>query len=271
MKARTQSNNAPKARARRHRYPAAGATGSDGPALRETSALAIRPADTASALDQFISAGAPPLRYLVLQGDAFDLIDDLPEDSIDLVLTSPPYWGLRTYDFEHDWEIGKAWKKAGHSIEDVPPYDWYRKHGGSLGLEPTPEWFVAHISEILCKLLRPLKASAASGSTWETHILPVGPVFARMAGKDLRAPSGSGENTDGWFSPGKEPPPYSSPNRYRHAGIPLDSSQRPDLVQTQRAPPSGQRPAPPRTRTFLPLRKAPQRGPCQVFLRQGRN
>jgi predicted methyltransferase len=41
----------------------------------------------------------------VRSGDAFDLIRECAAESIDLLITSPPYWGLRTYDFEHNWRI----------------------------------------------------------------------------------------------------------------------------------------------------------------------
>jgi DNA modification methylase len=174
MKVRTQGSKAPAA-PRGHRYLALAANGSNGDALRETCAAANQNTEAARALDQFIRGGAGPVRYLVWHGDAFDLIDNLPESCIDLVLTSPPYWGLRTYDFEHNWEIADAWKEEGHSIDDMSSYDWYRQHGGVLGLEPTPEWFVKHICEILCKLFRPLKAF---GSLW----LNIGDTyFARWA------------------------------------------------------------------------------------------
>jgi site-specific DNA-methyltransferase (cytosine-N4-specific) len=110
-----------------------------------------------------------------LQGDAYDLIERLPENSVDLVITSPPYWGLRTYDLDHNWDIHLVWKGSGHSIEEVPSYSWYRENGGILGLEPTPEWFVAHLVEILHKLWRVLKVS---GSFW----LNIGDTyFARWA------------------------------------------------------------------------------------------
>ena len=34
----------------------------------------------------------------LLVGDVFDQLADLPADSVDCVVTSPPYWGLRDYD-----------------------------------------------------------------------------------------------------------------------------------------------------------------------------
>jgi len=43
--------------------------------------------------------------FRVEQGDAFDLIPGLPANSIDLVVTSPPYWGHRTYALPHNWGV----------------------------------------------------------------------------------------------------------------------------------------------------------------------
>ena len=100
---------------------------------------------------------------ICLNADAFDAIDCLPTQSVDLVLTSPPYWGLRTYGFKHNWDIGKRWQKEGHTLDETPAFDWYRLNGGILGLEPTPEWFVAHLADILHKFWRVLKPS---GSMW---------------------------------------------------------------------------------------------------------
>ena len=88
-------------------------------------------------------------RLSVIVGDAFDAIPRLSPNSIDLVLTSPPYWGHRTYDQQHNWDILKEWIAAGGSAHQHPGYNWYRKHGGILGLEPLPEWYAANLSEIL--------------------------------------------------------------------------------------------------------------------------
>ncbi len=101
----------------------------------------------------------------VLHGDAFDLARTLKPGSIDMILTSPPYWGLRTYAGTHDWNILDKWvAETGNPREDgVPSYEWYRSHGGMLGLEPYVEWYVAHLVELF-SLLRP--ALKASGSLW---------------------------------------------------------------------------------------------------------
>ena len=38
------------------------------------------------------------MKLTILQGNTLDLLPTLPADSIDLVITSPPYWGLRNYN-----------------------------------------------------------------------------------------------------------------------------------------------------------------------------
>ena len=83
---------------------------------------------------------------IVLEGDAYDLIPTLAATSVDLVITSPPYWGHRTYEQPYDW---KAFKDLATSSSSIPSYEEYRRQGGVLGLEPLPEWYVAHLVEIL--------------------------------------------------------------------------------------------------------------------------
>lgn len=99
----------------------------------------------------------------VLHGDAFDLLDALPRNSIDLVITSPPYWGHRDYGLPHNWDFFNDIPTVKKFGPQSPGYDWYRKNGGLLGLEPYPEWFVQHLAEILDKTKHSLKAA---GSLW---------------------------------------------------------------------------------------------------------
>lgn len=96
-------------------------------------------------------------------GDAFDLAEKLEPQSVDLIITSPPYWGMRTYGMEHNSEILHEWKSEGGSNWEPPRYDWYRSRGGLLGMEPVPEWFIAHLVEIFARL-RP--ALRRDGSMW---------------------------------------------------------------------------------------------------------
>lgn len=99
----------------------------------------------------------------VCQGDAFDLIVALPENSIDLILTSPPYWGLRSYGLEPRSDILEQWEEAGHERTEVPPYEWYRDAGGVLGLQPYPDWYIAHLVDFFSRAKRTVKPS---GSMW---------------------------------------------------------------------------------------------------------
>jgi site-specific DNA-methyltransferase (cytosine-N4-specific) len=85
--------------------------------------------------------------YLV-HADAYDFLPTLPHQSVDLVLTSPPYWGQRSYGMEHNWKILDDWYSTKNTGE-IPTYEWYRKHGGVLGLEPLPDWYIAHLVEII--------------------------------------------------------------------------------------------------------------------------
>lgn len=101
-------------------------------------------------------------RYVVQFGDAFDLIKTLPEHSVDLIITSPPYWGHRTYGLDHNWKILEVWRSC-QSDSTIPRYDWYRENGGVFGLEPIPDWYVSHLVEFfeLCKsVVKP------KGSIW---------------------------------------------------------------------------------------------------------
>lgn len=73
----------------------------------------------------------------IIHGDALAL--ELPDDSVDLVVTSPPYFGLRTY------------------LDDGTPV------ASQIGAEPTPEGFVDALlaaTEEMIRVLRP------EGSIW---------------------------------------------------------------------------------------------------------
>ncbi|WP_370370297.1 site-specific DNA-methyltransferase [Catenulispora sp. GP43] len=124
----------------------------------------------------------------VRQGDAYDLFAKLPPESVDLVITSPPYWGLRTYGLDHDEEILQKWVDEGGDKDTTPPYDWYRMNGGCLGLEPLPEWFVDHLVEIFQRGAAALKPG---GSMWinlgDTY-------FARWSSIRMDGRQGLGDN-----------------------------------------------------------------------------
>jgi site-specific DNA-methyltransferase (adenine-specific) len=125
----------------------------------------------------------------VRHGDAYDLLATLPPKSVDLVITSPPYWGHRTYAADHNWETLKVWKARRQPADnEFPSYEWYREHGGVLGLEPLPEWYVAHLVEILERARTALKPT---GSMW----INVGDTyFARWSSIRQKGRQGLGDN-----------------------------------------------------------------------------
>lgn len=124
----------------------------------------------------------------VRQGDAYDLVAELPPGSVDLIITSPPYWGLRTYGQEHNPNILREWMSKAPDVDSVPSYAWYQAHGGLLGMEPIPEWFVEHLAEIFTRAAVALKPK---GSLW----VNIGDTyFARWASIRQGGRQGMGDN-----------------------------------------------------------------------------
>ena len=97
------------------------------------------------------------MTYLLLQGDARHI--PLADESVDCVVTSPPYWGLRDYGVS-----------------------------GQLGLEPTPDEYVAHLVAVFREVWRVLRKD---GTCW----LNIG---------DSYAGSGKGQTATGCADP-KQP------------------------------------------------------------------
>ncbi|WP_243286898.1 DNA-methyltransferase [Geothrix terrae] len=84
------------------------------------------------------------LNHILLHGHALDRLAQIPKKSINCVVTSTPYWGLRIYKepFFAKWADG-----------DYAPY----------GHEQTPEGFLRHTTEVLAGLFDVL---ADDGSIW---------------------------------------------------------------------------------------------------------
>ena len=70
----------------------------------------------------------------ILQGDSLEVLKTLPDESIDMVITSPPYWALRDYGVE-----------------------------GQLGLEPTFQEYINKLCDIFDEVKRVLKKE---GTCW---------------------------------------------------------------------------------------------------------
>jgi DNA modification methylase len=74
---------------------------------------------------------------VVLAGDARDVLSIMAEGSIQCVMTSPPYFGLRDYG--------------------GPDLVWNDGWVGQLGLEPTPTMYVNHLVEVMSAVWRVLR------------------------------------------------------------------------------------------------------------------
>lgn len=121
----------------------------------------------------------------IAQGDARHL--DLPDESVDLIVTSPPYWGLRVYS------------DGGQPIE------------GQIGAEPTPWQYLEHLWECTREWARVLKPT---GSLF----VVLGDKYSTYTGANW----GNGRSLDGYRGPSKVPHggPVNAPEVY---GVPFKS------------------------------------------------
>lgn len=124
----------------------------------------------------------------ILHGNCLDVLKTLPEASVQTVVTSPPYWGLRAYGTSaqvwggdpacaHEWQpstvpLGsgddKSFRRdraAGVQRDQTQP-GFCVKCGawsGELGLEPTPDLYVEHIVAVFDQVRRALRDD---GTVW---------------------------------------------------------------------------------------------------------
>ncbi len=120
---------------------------------------------------------------MIIQGDALTVLKRLEDNSVHCCITSPPYYGLRKYgttqavwggepSCDHVWIDVHP---PGHRSSDTHPGPMQHdgnKHRegltsktcskcgawkGELGLEPTPEMYVAHLVEIFREVRRVLR------------------------------------------------------------------------------------------------------------------
>ena len=126
----------------------------------------------------------------VYVGNCLDVLKTFPDESLDMCITSPPYWGLRDYGTEgqiwggddkckHDFDKSTRKLHSGTNSEGGLPHhlnaskvDWEvedamcNKCGawkGELGLEPSPDLFVNHLCDIFDEVKRVLKPE---GTCW---------------------------------------------------------------------------------------------------------
>ena len=113
-------------------------------------------------------------------GDALTLAKQLPDNFVDCIICSPPYWGLRNYETDsliwdgnencnHSFDDKIEIKRSGgkRSLQDANQGSWFENQSyfcskcgawkGSLGLEPTFKLLIKHLCDIFANLKRTLK------------------------------------------------------------------------------------------------------------------
>jgi len=95
------------------------------------------------------------IRNKVLKGNVLDVIKEIPSESIDVIITSPPYWSLRNYDVE-DVLIGGD-VNCKHMLDSNLTCKICKGWFGQIGLEPTLDLYIEHMLLITKELKRVLK------------------------------------------------------------------------------------------------------------------
>ena len=103
---------------------------------------------------------------IVLRGDARSL--PLPDESVDLIVTSPPYFGLRSYTDTVECLTCINWRREGRDVRQAwPDYDQHvrdvhqQHYDGQIGSEATPAEFVAALISCTRDWIRVLRPSGS--------------------------------------------------------------------------------------------------------------
>ncbi len=139
-------------------------------------------------------------------GDAREVLGELLDESVQCVVTSPPYWGLRDYgtaawdggdpECDHAFrsDAGVTSQREGRSYQQGHPHRQCRcgaiREDQQLGLEPTPEAYVAAMVAVFQDVRRVLRRD---GTLW----LNLGDCYATGAGKVGTEPGG-GDQDERW-------------------------------------------------------------------------
>lgn len=122
----------------------------------------------------------------IYQGNALDVLKTFPKESIDCIMTSPPYWGLRDYgeDTSTDWD---GWK-------------------GQLGLEPDFNDYIKHLCGIFDEVKRILKTR---GTCWVNIGDTYGGSLQGYGTIKRNIDSGFQDTRDGYYASSNAKPPMA--------------------------------------------------------------
>lgn len=113
----------------------------------------------------------------VIIGNCLDVLKTISDESIDVCVTSPPYWGLRDYGSESVVWGGQS--NCQHVWTDTHYCDKCNAWKGQLGLEPSPEEYIRHLIMIFDEVKRVLKPT---GACW----VNIGDTYATVSGSGLK-------------------------------------------------------------------------------------
>lgn len=145
------------------------------------------------------------IKNKILLGDALTKLKEFPDESIDCVMTSPPYWNLRNYgikpsvwdekpECEHEWNhftrkgMSGGTNSAKVQVKGSRNFQWVEATKqafcakcsawrGCLGLEPTYGLFIKHLVDIFDEIKRVLKPT---GSAW----IVLGDTYSTQGGQN---------------------------------------------------------------------------------------
>jgi len=103
------------------------------------------------------------MKNIILEGDALTKLKELPEKSINMCMTSPPYWALRDYGVD-----------------------------GQLGLEPTFDQYISNLCDIFDEVKRVLRDD---GTCW----VNLGDTYGGTGAGQEKSINSQGKFTDGQY------------------------------------------------------------------------
>jgi DNA modification methylase len=172
----------------------------------------------------------------VYHGNCLDVLKTFPDKSINCIITSPPYYQLRSYegipdyiwdgssDCEHNFTEYKGSVKSGGSKGIAPEYNEERKFEanaafcnkcgawkGQLGLEPTYQLYLNHLSQIMLECKRVLRDD---GTMW----INLGDTYSTQSGVNTALANGDDRKYDSTYlvnrgESGKITKPKNYPNK----------------------------------------------------------
>jgi site-specific DNA-methyltransferase (cytosine-N4-specific) len=129
------------------------------------------------------------IKVKLFQGHILEVLEQIPDNSVDCIITSPPYWGLREYpdpaniiwdgdpNCEHEFKSYEIKQYSGRIEQINSKNSMYSHHKnippkivkiggfcskcdawqGQLGLEPSLNLYISHLLQITAELKRVLK------------------------------------------------------------------------------------------------------------------